>query len=153
MRTFVPAESSHISNPWHTSDRVRSYLPAIGACVICLLGTANALGTMLALACAITVLLLTPREEKALRGVVVAAFVVRAIVVLIDENMELLPYRWDDYHTHAILIKENILSGMSPFHGIHASLHVMSYSFFSSLVYLIVGNLEIAVRMLNAFFD
>lgn len=81
------------------------------------------------------------------------AFTIRVIIIILDNFYGLFPYIWDTqtFHNTSLLIKENILAFRPLFYNINTSISVKSYSFFSSIIYLIFGNHEIIMRILNAF--
>ena len=130
----------------------RTFLPVVGVLIAFPLGPDAVLAVVLVVLLAFALNRLSASNEKSIRSVLVAAFLLRVFVAAIDQYAELFPYAWDDYFTLARVILRNIEQGYRPFVGTLASPHVKSYSFFSALVYAVLGQLQLYIRILNAFF-
>jgi hypothetical protein len=75
------------------------------------------------------------------------------LLAIIDQNISLFPYEWDDYYVAAMGIKDNIKYGYPLFYNINYSLHVSTYSLYSSFVLWLFGDHEIIIRILNCFLN
>ncbi len=82
-----------------------------------------------------------------------AAFLLRLLLIAFDIYYNLFPYSWDAdfYHSIALQIKDNIVSGRFIYHNIDVSLHVGSYSTIQAFLYLVTGSIRANMRVFNAF--
>ena len=90
-------------------------------------------------------------EDRKLKMVFAIGFVVRCLIVVLDQSLLLFPYGWDDYYSTALILKSNILHGYPLLENITESMHVWSYALFSAFFYTIFGDHQILMRLINAF--
>lgn len=89
-----------------------------------------------------------------LRYLVYLAFLMRIVLVMLDDSYHVLPEQADEnyYDIEAERIIENINNNVSCFHGNEITNSVKSYSLFISFIYRIFGNHSILVKLFNSFF-
>lgn len=85
------------------------------------------------------------------RFVLVTAFLLRVVIILLDQSLNILPYNWDDYYQTGLVIKENLVNQNPLFYHLQASLQVRIYSLVNALFYWVLGNHESVVRLFCAF--
>jgi len=98
------------------------------------------------------IIVLNMRANKYLRMILMIGFIVRVLFIFADDKLSLVNYAWDDYHSVAIAIKQNIIDGIPIFSGIYLPLVFKTFSLFSSFFYLLFGDIALIIRITNAFF-
>lgn len=112
---------------------------------------ATALSLLFMLAILFYLLTFKFNDNRQLKTILAIGFVIRCVVAVLDQSLLLFPYGWDDYYSTALILKHNILHGYPLLENITESMHVWSYALFSSFFYIIFGDYQILMRLINAF--
>lgn len=133
------------------SENFLSFIPLLFIGMLFPLGIEAGLVGLLFASFALVIYFRFYKQDNTLGLILFAGFVLRAVIAMLDEQFAILPYTWDDYFTTAVHIKDNFLTGYPLFNNINMSIHIKSYSTFSALWYVLLGNYEIVIRLVNSF--
>lgn len=128
-----------------------SYLPIAAAVFLLPLGTEYALATILIIVMSAYLLNKGRSHEPRVGYLLLAGFLLRVMVAFADHFYDVLPYTWDDYSTTGLQIKTNFVNGYPIFNGIFESIHVKSYALVNAAMFVLFGDYEILVCILNCF--
>ena len=128
------------------------YVPAITAVTVVTISLTNSIAVLWSVLLLGVILAIGFKTDVYLKTLTISAFFLRLIVIFADANLRFLPYRWDDYYHIAVAIKRNIMAGIPLFNGMVVSENTKAYSLFSSLQYLLFGDINLIVKISNAFF-
>ena len=121
--------------------------------VFCLifLGMENTVALTIAITFILYLLFTRNGTPNNIKWLLIVGFSLRAIVAFIDQNLGLFPYRWDLYFPISKQIFENIKLGYPLLYGVNESINVLSYSIFTSLIFLLSGDYQLVIRIVNCF--
>jgi len=132
-------------------SKIWTYLPVFLACCLILISLTSSIALLWFSILLGLLIVLNSNAHKYLKIVLISAFAVRVLFIFADTNLGLVPYEWDNYHSHAVLIKQNLSEGLPLFYGVSASVKVKAFALLLTLLYMLFGNSILVFRITNAF--
>jgi len=132
-------------------SKIWTYLPIFLACGLILISLTSSIALLWFSILLGLLIILSSSAHKYLKIVLISAFAVRVLFIFADSNLGLVPYEWDNYHSHAVVIKQNLTEGLPLFYGVDASVKVKTFAVLLTLLYMLFGNIILVFRITNAF--
>ena len=130
-------------------NKLFSFAPILLSLSLLITGIEFSIGILL-IASLLTYLIMADRNPT-VKNILIVSFLVRVVVAFIDHYGYLTHYGWDEFFSTSVQIKANLLTGYPLLANVTGSIHGVSYGIFCAFVYLLFGDYQIVMRIVNCF--